>query len=120
MTKTIVIIDDSRVSRMMTRAIIADKHNDWEFIEAENGDDALAKVEGKSIDFFSVDLNMPGIDGLELITQLKPNFPESKMALMTANVQDAVIQKCKELNTPIFNKPITEESVSNMLGYFNG
>lgn len=119
MTKSIIIIDDSRVSRMMMRAIIADKQSDWEIIEAENGDDTLTKVEGRAIDYFSVDLNMPGIDGLSLIAKLKPDFPDSKMALMTANVQDAITQQCKELQTAIFHKPITEESVSKMLRYFN-
>ncbi|MDH3355431.1 MAG: response regulator [Chromatiales bacterium] len=119
MSKTIMIIDDSRVSRMMIKAMIASKHADWVVIEAGSGDEALTTDE-TSIDFFSVDLNMPGIDGIELIEKLRPRFPEAKAALMTANIQDAIKQRCASLDIQNFNKPITEESVAAMLEYFNG
>ena len=118
MSKTIMIIDDSRVSRMMIKAMIVNKHADWSIIEAGSGDEALATNE-TSIDFFSVDLNMPGIDGIELIEKLRPRFPSSKTALMTANIQDAIKQRCAALDIRNFNKPITEESISAMLEYFN-
>ena len=73
-SKTLMIIDDSKVSRMMITAIIKDKKPDLNIIESSNGNEALDLSKGKSIDFFSIDYNMPGIDGLELISQLKKRF----------------------------------------------
>lgn len=114
-----MIVDDSRVSRMLIKSMITNTHGDWKIIEAGNGDEALA-ISEKSIDFFSVDLNMPGMDGIELIEKLRSQFPAAKVALMTANVQDAIKQRCAALDIRFVNKPITEESITAMLEYFNG
>lgn len=119
MPKTVMIVDDSRVSRMMITAMITSAHGDWNIIEAADGAEALDKCDD-SIDFFSVDLNMPGIDGIELIEKLKPQFAAGKFALMTANIQDAVRHRCENLDIYFVNKPVTEDSVGAMLDYFNG
>jgi len=117
--KTLLIVDDSKVSRMMLSALIKDKFPDLILMEAENADDAQQKVEGNDIAYFSVDLNMPGLNGLELIEILKPKYPDSKFALFTANIQDSTHEQANALNICCVNKPITEESVGKMLEYFN-
>lgn len=116
--KTIMIVDDSKVSRMMITAIIKNNHPDMAFIEASDGGEAIELSKGQSIDFFSVDLNMPGIDGLELITKLKSNFPNSKYALLTANIQDAIKTKAEQAGAICINKPISETCIGTMLEYF--
>jgi len=119
MSKTIMIVDDSRVSRMLIKSMITNNHGDWNIIEAGSGDEAIA-LHADSVDFFSIDLNMPGMDGFELIENLKPLFPAAKFSLMTANIQDAIRQRCAALDIRFINKPITEDSIAVMLEYFNG
>lgn len=119
-SKTVLIVDDSKVSRMMIKAIIKDQHPEWTLLEAGNADEAIECSSANKIDYFSVDLNMPGKDGLELITILKPQMPQSVFALLTANIQEHVHKGAKELGAHCFNKPITETSISEMLRYFNG
>lgn len=116
----IMIVDDSRVSRMMIVAIIKDKQPDWEIIEAGSGDEAIELASGKNISYFSLDLNMPGMDGFELIENLKPDFPDSAYALLTANIQEATHKRAQELGAACINKPISENSIGKMLEYFNG
>lgn len=116
--KTLLIVDDSTVSRMMIKAIISKKQPNWELLEAADGQAALETCQGKDIDYFSVDLNMPGIDGLELIRQLKPDYPDARMALLTANIQDATHQKAKSMDIQCINKPITEDSITQMIEVF--
>lgn len=116
--KTLMIVDDSKVSRMMILAIVKDKYPDMIVYEVSNGQEALELSEGKSIDFFSVDYNMPGVDGLDLITQLKNNFPDSKFALLTANVQEAIYKKSEKIDVICINKPIGEACIGKMLEYF--
>lgn len=118
--KTLMIIDDSKVSRMMITAIIKDKIPDINILEASSGDEALILSKDKSIDFFSVDYNMPGIDGLELISLLKKNYARSKFALLTANIQDATHTKAKGIGAACINKPISEDSIHRMLEHFDG
>lgn len=44
MPKTVMIVDDSRVSRMMITAMISNAHADWDIIEAADGAEALINV----------------------------------------------------------------------------
>ena len=118
-TRTIQIIDDSKVSRMMIKAIIADLRPDWSVIESGDADEALKLSSGQSIEFFSVDLNMPGKDGLELITALKQDFPGARFALLTANIQEQTHKSAKALGAACINKPITEASIQSMLEFFD-
>ncbi|VAW68019.1 hypothetical protein MNBD_GAMMA09-2371 [hydrothermal vent metagenome] len=116
---TIMIIDDSRVSRMMISAIIKSKAPELMIIEAADGKQAIELSKKNSINFFSVDLNMPGIDGIETITLLKEGLPGAKYALLTANIQDTIHKKAAQAGAKCFNKPISEECISKMLEYFN-
>lgn len=117
--KTILIIDDSKVSRMMISALISELDSDLQQVQAENSESALELVKKNEIDFFSVDLNMPGMDGLELISKLKPEYPNAKFSLLTANVQDNTRSQCDALGINYTEKPVTEESIKGMLEYFN-
>ncbi len=116
---TLLIVDDSKVSRMMISGIVKVMQPEWELIEAENGEEALEKAEEQEIDYYSIDLNMPGIDGLEVITRLQSKFPSSPKVLMTANIQDDVLSRANTLGAACVHKPVTEESVSEMLEYFH-
>lgn len=117
---TIAVVDDSRVARMMIRAIVNDRFPDWTVIEAGSGEELLTQIDNTVVDYFSIDLNMPGMDGVELMKKIKPILPEAKMVLMTANAQEAIMKKVEAQGGIVIPKPITEESVAMMLEYFNG
>lgn len=61
-TPLLLIVDDSRMSRMLIRAIIADSRPHWRIIEATTGDEAIALANEHLPNFVSMDVNMPGID----------------------------------------------------------
>ncbi|MFX8219125.1 response regulator, partial [Acinetobacter baumannii] len=61
----LLIVDDSRVSRMMIRAFFAKRQPGWTLLEAQTGDEALAQVAAERPDFVTLDVNMPGINGFE-------------------------------------------------------
>ena len=111
MSKTILIVDDSRISRMLIKAIVNAAKPDWDIIEADSGEDALSKVENASFDVATLDLNMPGIDGIELAEQLKPKFPDADYSLLTANIQDAIRERASKVGIGFIEKPITEDKV---------
>ena len=118
--KTLMIVDDSKVSRMMTKAIILDIAPDINIIEAADGQEALMLAEGKEIDYFSVDYNMPIMDGIEFITKISKQQTNSKFALLTANIQDATHKKAEQIGAMCINKPISESCIKSMLEFFNG
>ena len=117
---TLLIIDDSRVSRMMIKQLVSSKQPDWNILEAANGEEGLELAAQNDIDFFSIDLNMPGIDGLEVIEQLQKSNGACSIVLMTANIQEAIFKRALKLGASCIHKPITEESIGRMLEIFNG
>ncbi len=116
----LLIVDDSKVSRMMIASFVKSRKPDWSLGLAEDGKDALAQADSSEIDCFSVDLNMPGIDGLEVIRRLKNRNPAAKIVLMTANIQDGVKNSAAELGVDCVYKPVTRESIDQMLEYLGG
>ena len=111
MSKTVLIVDDSRMSRMMISTIIKTHYPDWAIIDAANADEALEKVAGKTIDLMTLDMNMPGMDGITLGGKLRSQFPDANIALVTANIQEAVKQKAEQAQLAFIAKPITEERI---------
>ncbi len=109
---TVLLVDDSRVSRLMTRSVIARHHPDWEVLEAASGEEALALSTGLAIDFMLVDVNMPGLDGITTATRLKASHPAARITLLTANIQDAVQDKARAAGIGFIGKPITEEKIA--------
>jgi CheY-like chemotaxis protein len=100
---------------MLVRAIIDHADKKLQIIEANTGEEALIKIETTSVTIAILDLNMPGMDGLMLATELLQHFPAIRIGLLTANIQDMVRQKAKELGIGFIPKPITEEKILSFI-----
>lgn len=117
-TKTILVVDDSRVSRMMISAVIKNLFPEWGIVEAGNADEALVAIkENSNIDLVILDFNMPGMDGLELAERLVGLLPNAKLSLLTANIQDSIQRKASELGIGFVKKPITQDKIEGILSY---
>jgi len=71
MAKKILSVDDSASIRQMVSFTL--KKEGYEVIEASDGNDALARIMGSSIDLVITDLHMPNMDGIGLIKALRAN-----------------------------------------------
>lgn len=69
MARTIMIVDDSASMRQLVTFALKDAG--YEVVAAVNGKDALGKLDGAKIDMIVTDLNMPEMDGIEFIQQLR-------------------------------------------------
>src|ERR1044071_4578425 len=92
---TVLIVDDSRLSRMMIRTFITNARPDWTIVEASNAQEALEKTAALTVDAMTLDLNMPGMDGLSLATRFKAKYPKALITLLTANIQSGVRQRAE-------------------------
>lgn len=67
-----LVVDDSRVMRNMVRqALQKTELADWDFVEAEDGADALEKFKPDEIDIVFADWNMPNMSGIELVREIR-------------------------------------------------
>ena len=69
MAKTILVVDDSSSLRQVVG--IALKGAGYEVIEACDGKDALSKITGKKLHLVISDVNMPNMDGISFVKELK-------------------------------------------------
>jgi CheY-like chemotaxis protein len=115
MSTTMLIVDDSRVSRMMIRKFAQELRPDWQFIEATSGDEALEIATNQDFQLVSMDFNMPGLNGLEASLRLHELRPELKIALFTANVQESNRNRAEAQGLHFVAKPVSLASVKSIV-----
>lgn len=71
MAKTILTVDDSISIRQMVAFTL--KNAGYEVLEAIDGLDAITKLNSSQVNLIITDLNMPNLDGIELIKQVRKN-----------------------------------------------
>ncbi len=106
----LLIVDDSKVSRLMLRAIVEDVRPDTEIVEAADGIEAIECLNANGeMDMAILDYNMPGMNGLELWQKIRGQVNQG--ALLTANIQPHIQAEAESLGVSFLNKPISEEVV---------
>ena len=86
--KKLLIVDDSKVSRLIIRARILDIYPDWQIFEAISGNEALELVDKNTPDFCTMDINMPGIIGTDAAEQILAKHPTMRVVIFSANIQE--------------------------------
>lgn len=115
MAVTVLIVDDSKLARIVLGKTLAELKPDWIRLEASNGDEALAAVDKMAVDIAILDFNMPGMDGLEVATELRAAYPDMPIAVITANVQDEIIARVRALNAAFVAKPVTQDALGGFI-----
>ena len=95
MGKTFLIVDDSASMRQLVAFAVKDAG--YDVVTAENGKDALAKVGGSKFDMVITDLNMPEMDGIAFIKQLRSmsNYKFTPVLMLTTESQEVKKQEGK-------------------------
>jgi two-component system chemotaxis response regulator CheY len=83
MAKTILVVDDSATLRQVVG--IALKGAGYDVIEACDGKDALAKLNGQKIHLIISDVNMPNMDGITFVAEAKklPDYKFTPVIMLT-------------------------------------
>ena len=89
---SILAVDDSASLRQMVAFTL--KSAGYEVIEAVDGVDALEKLRQRSVDLVLTDQNMPRMDGLSLVKQLRsmPAFAKTPILILTTESGDDMKQ----------------------------
>ncbi|MBF0558030.1 MAG: response regulator [Nitrospirae bacterium] len=89
MSKTVLAVDDSASMRQLVGFAL--KEAGYDVISAAHGKEALEKLSSAKIDIVITDLNMPEMDGITLIKELRsrPNSRFTPIIMLTTESQDA-------------------------------
>ena len=115
MFKTLLLIDDSPISRVMLKSLIEDNFDVVSISEAETAEDGIEKCREASFEAIFLDLNMPGQDGLTVAPKLRELCPDAHIALLTANFQERVKINAEEQGLRFYAKPVTLEIVQDFM-----
>ena len=115
MNHRVLNVDDSKLARMVMASAFRRIRPDWLLTEATNADEALNAIATGTVEIALIDFNMPGLDGLELVSRIRQRQPNLPIALVSANLQDEIIARARELNASFVAKPVTDEALGAFL-----
>jgi CheY-like chemotaxis protein len=112
---TVLIVDDSKLARIVAAKAITALQPAWTRIEASNAGEALELISQNDIDVALVDFNMPGKNGVQLAEEMRKVRPSMPIALITANIQHEVVAAAKAIDAVFVAKPLTQEGLQSFL-----
>lgn len=115
MNRTLLIIDDSAAIRGLIAAIVVEHHPDWQVIQASDALAALKQVREREVDYITLDVEMPGVDGIYLAPDLLEYAPRARIAIVSGSTRPELPEKARELGLEIIRKPIQEECILQFL-----
>ena len=103
----ILLVDDSKMNRMMLKEILG---GDYSILEAENGQECLEKMQAEAgnIALVLLDINMPGMDGFEVLKAMNANhtIEDTPVIMISSEDSDAAIRRSYELGASDYvNRP---------------
>jgi len=105
--KTILIVDDTKLVRHFLAKKLEPYTSEFTVLTAENGKEALAHARSVKVDLVITDIEMPVMDGFELLAHLSNHHPETPVFVMTANGSPELEQRIDAMGSlKYFEKPI--------------
>lgn len=115
MKKQVMVVDDSRMMELQIRKFL--EGSDFEVAAyCDNGEDAIARYEEIQPDVVTMDIIMPGIDGLETAKIILEEHPDARIVMVSSLIYDDTINEAQEIGAKTFlYKPITQEALLRTL-----
>lgn len=115
MAKTILIVDDNpNMSSLLVEML---EVFDYQAVRADDGVDALKKINDSDVAMVITDMRMPRMTGLELLQAVKEKRPELPVVLISGySVDDVDSDIVREKADGFLNKPFMMSDIEKLLG----
>ncbi len=113
--KKILIVDDEEdLTWSLSRKLSRD--DSWEILCANSGNRALEILSTSSVDLILTDLRMPGLNGIQLLNEIRTKFPLMNVIVMTAYGSAEVHQAIQRWNgTEYIEKPFEIDELRTLV-----
>lgn len=89
MTTRVILVDDHAVVRAGVRRLLSDAPDILVLADAENGEQAIREFSAHQPDVLLLDLNMPGMGGLEALRRILARHPQARILILSMH-EDAI------------------------------
>lgn len=87
--KRVLVVDDEEDMLWMLQRNLNKGMPDVEILAASSGEEALAVLSDKAVNLVITDINMPGMNGLDLLIEVNNRYPQTGVIIMTAYPSNA-------------------------------
>ena len=111
MAKRVMVVDDSRIQEVQIRSLL--EGTDYEVAQyCQSGEDALAVYDEVKPDVVTMDIIMPGMDGLETAQAILEEYPEAKIVMVSSLAYEDTFDEAKSIGAKGFvDKPFDQETL---------
>lgn len=115
--KRVLVVDDSPTMRALLVSAI-EEMDGYETIEAPNGFEALKRIPQQPLDLIVTDINMPDINGLEIVHFVKhhPEYKSIPMVIVSTEGSDEDVRRGLNLGAAAYvKKPFEAEHLRSTI-----
>lgn len=112
MAKRVMVVDDSRMTHLQMKNLLADSGEFEVAACCSSGEEAVEKYGEVNPDVVTMDIIMPGMDGLEASQAILEEHPEAKIIMVSSLAYDDTFQRAKAIGARGFvDKPFHQEQL---------
>lgn len=111
MSKKIMVVDDSRIAQLQLQEILSG--SEYEVVACcQNGEDALKMYDQVCPDLVTMDIVMPGMDGLDAARLLLQSHPDARVLMLSSLAYDDTIEEANRIGAKGFvYKPFDQDQI---------
>lgn len=107
--RNVLFVDDEANVLRGLRRMLRDMRHEWHMEFAEGGKDALVRLDERVFDVVVSDMRMPGMDGAELLAEVKRRSPRTVRIVLSGFSEQEAVLKCVGSTHQYLSKPCDPE-----------
>ena len=116
MSQNVLVVDDSSFMRSLLTKIIKKSPNIDDVLEAMDGKSAVEKYEKERPSLVTMDIDMPGMNGLEAAKKIKEFDPSAKIVMVTSANKEEMKKEAEKIGTlGYITKPFDAEKINEVI-----
>lgn len=112
--KVLIVDDEAHIRKYLS--LIVKRLGTPVILEAQNGEEALMLYDTHKPDIVLLDVNMPGMDGIQALEKLRQAHPKAVVVMLTSLAARNVVERCVELGAVNFlRKDTPKEAIAKII-----
>jgi CheY-like chemotaxis protein len=113
--KVLIVDDESHIRKYLS--LIVKRLGTPVILVAQKGEEALLLYDTHNPDIVLLDVNMPGMDGIQALERLRQAHPKAVVVMLTSLAARNVVERCVELGAVNFlRKDTPKEAIAKIIG----